>query len=391
MTAPITRKTFLRTIAAASSAAVLPACRTLERPDTVPSSAPAAAAGRKEQLMQRIFNDMIAAYAIAAAYFGDRLGLFKAMAGAGKLTAVQLAGKTGLNERYVLEWLRSVATARYIDYHPADGTFELPKEYAGPLADEDSPDFLSGIVEGVIPDMIMMPRVLEAAHTGKGIPYGDYPAETFDSIERSTKQDYVNLLVQSWLPAVPGVIDRLKSGGRAADLGSGAGWASIMLAKAFPAAKATGYEPYEPSVLRARQNAARAGVVDRVTFTTFDGIHVQGGPFDLITLNYSLHHAGDPVGLMRSARQALSPGGAFLIVEYRKSARLEDDFDSVRRAFYPVGLLECMPTALAEGGPGFGTGLSEPDLRRLAAAAGFREVRRIVPDDEMRALFGLRA
>jgi SAM-dependent methyltransferase len=349
------------------------------------------APSRKDQLLGRAFDHIIAAEVIGAVYVGDRLGLFKAMAGAGPLTADRLAEKTGTNTRYVLEWLRSMATSRYVDYHPQDGTFELPADFVPVLVDENSPEFVCGIVEGVYPDFAMIPRVLEAARTGRGISYGDYPPETFDAIERTTKQDYLHRLVPEWLPAIPGITERLRAGGTAADLGSGSGWASIEIAKAFPAARTFGYEPYAPSVERARKNAADAKVADRVTFSTFDGVRVPGGPYDLVTINYSLHHAGDPVALMRSAREVLAPGGAFLIVEFRKSARLEDDIDSMRRVFYPIGLLECMPAALAEGGPGYGTGISEPDVRKLAEQAGFRDVRRVLPDDELKAFFVLRA
>jgi len=251
--------------------------------------------------------------------------------------------------------------------------------------------FLAGLAEGIVPDILMIPRVMQAFRTGKGIPYGDYPAETFDSIERSTRPDYLHQIVQQWLPAVPGIVEKLRAGGRAADLGSGAGLASIAIAKAFPRASTVGFEPYAPSVARATQNAKSAGVSDRATFESFDGVHVPGGPYDLVTINYSLHHAGDPVNLMRSTRKVLAPGGAFLIVEYRKSAQLEDDIDSERRALYPVGLLECMPTALAEGGPGYGTGIVEPEIRRLAAEAGFGQVAHILVDDPLRSFFVLRA
>jgi SAM-dependent methyltransferase len=345
---------------------------------------------RAEQLAARIIEDTNAAYFIAAAYIGDRLGLFKAMAGAGPLTADQLAAKLGLHTRYVLEWLRTMAAAHYLEYHPDSKRFEMPAEHIPVLVDEDSPLFSAGLIEGTVPDMLMVSRVLAAFRTGKGISYGDYPPETFDAIERFTKPDYRHRLTQVWLPAVPGVVSRLTGGGTAADLGSGAGHASIAIARAFPRARAFGFEPYAPSVARARENARAAGLSDRVKFETFDGVRVPAGPYDLITISHSLHHAGAPLSLLRSAREQLAPGGVFLIVEDRRSARLEDDIDSPRGGFYGIGLLECLPTALAEGGPGYGTGITEPDIRELAANAGFREVKRVLPEDPLLSLFALR-
>jgi SAM-dependent methyltransferase len=267
----------------------------------------------------------------------------------------------------------------------------MAREHVAVLVDEDSPTFSAGLIEGTVPDIFMAPRVIAAFRSGKGISYGDYPPEVFDAIERITKPDYRHLLTQQWLPAIPRAVERLRAGGSSADLGSGAGLASIAIARAFPQARAFGFEPYAPSVTRARENAQAAGVADRVKFETFDGVHVHGGPYDLITINYSLHHAGNPLGLLRSTREALASGGAFLIVEYRKSARLEEDINTPRGGLYATGLLECMPTALAEGGPGYGTGITELDVRELAAKAGFREVTRVLPEDPMRSLFVLRA
>jgi hypothetical protein len=83
-------------------------------------------------------------------------------------------------------------------------------------------------------------------------------------------------------------------------------------------------------------------------------------------------------------------GGAFLIVEERRSARLEEDINSPRGGYYGIGLLECLPTELAEGGPGYDTGITEPDVRELGAKAGFRQVSRVMPEDPMLSFFVLR-
>lgn len=402
--AAISRKTFLKTLFGATAASSLAACQSGSATKQPAASPPEAAAGpasappspapapsRTDALVQRVFGDTTSTYVIGAAYIGDRLGLFKAMAGAGPVTADQLAAKTKLDPKYTAEWLRTMATSGYVDYKPAQSAFELPADHVPVLVDEDSPSFLAGLYEGAVPDILLIPKVIDGFKTGKGIPYDQYPFETFDSIERQTRPEYLHLLVQTWLPAVPGVVDRLNAGGTAADLGCGAGLASIVIAKTFPRARTVGYEPYAPSVARARQNARTAGVADRATFATFDGVHVPGGPYDLITINYSLHHAGKPVELMRSARTAMAPGGAFLVTEFRKSDRLEDDVSTDRRLLYGIGLLECLPTALAEGGPGYGTGIPEREMRRLAQDAGFTGFERILTDDPIRLFCVLRA
>src|SRR4051812_2208486 len=257
------RNAFLFSLFGGAGASFIAGCKSQRStPTTLRNSS------RTEQLANRIIEDTNAAYFVAGAYLGDRLGLFKAMAGSGPITAERLANKTGLNERYVLEWLRAMAAARYIDYHHESNAFEMPTEHIGVLVDEDSPSFSVGLIEGTVPDVLMVPRVLAAFSSGKGIPYGDYPSETFDAIERLTKPDYRHRLTQRWLPSLPGIVDRLRGGGTAADLGSGDGHASIAIAHAFPLARTFGFEPYAPSVARARENARAAGLSERVKFET---------------------------------------------------------------------------------------------------------------------------
>jgi SAM-dependent methyltransferase len=381
------RKTFVLSVFNAAATALL----TLSCKGRHSASDVRAHPSKTEQLVDRVIEHTNAAYFVAGAYIGDRLGLFKAMAGAGPLSAKSLAEKTELNERYVLEWLRSMAAARYIDYRPESNAFEMSPDQVAVLVDENSPTFSTGIVEGTVPDILMVPRVLAAFRSGKGISYAEYPSETFDAIERMNKPDYRHRLTQQWLPSIPGLLERFRTGGSAADLFSGAGHASIAIARAFPNVHAFGFEPYAPGVTRARENARAEGFAERVHFDSFDGVRVPGGPYDLITICHSLHHAGNPLGLLRSTRQALAAGGVFLIVDERKSARLEQDIDSPRGGYYGIGLLECMPTALAEGGPGYGSGITEPDVRELAEKAGFHEFTRVMPQHPMFSFFVLRA
>lgn len=378
------RKSFLGSVFAACAGFLDSGCRRQPRPQPVEAVPP-----KTDLMADRVLQHNIAAAMLAIAYIGDRLGLFRAMNGAGPMTAAQLAAKTRLAPRYVLEWLRAMASSGYLEYQAASATFHLPAEYAAVLVDEDSPSFLGGFAQGTVADIAMVPRVMDAFRSGKGIPYGDYPPETFESIERSTRPDYLHLITQQWIPAIPGMSGRLRSGGRAADIGCGAGIASLAIARAFPMVMAFGFETYAPSVARARQKAQQAGLRDRVRFDIFDGVHVPGGPYDLVTMNYTLHHVGDPVGLLRSTRSALAPGGALLIVDYKRSDRLEDDLNTPRQLVYAYGVLECLPSALAEGGPGFGTGIAEQDTRRLAREAGFRSFTRILPEDPIRSFFVL--
>src|ERR1700729_3462532 len=102
-----------------------------------------------EAFVGQAVTDMGAAISGLLLHIGDRLGLYKAMAGAGPVTAAPLAPRPGTAERYVREWLGNQAAGGYVAYDPADGTYELPAEQAMVVANENSPVFLGGAFEGI--------------------------------------------------------------------------------------------------------------------------------------------------------------------------------------------------------------------------------------------------
>ena len=284
--ASMTRKAFLQTVFGATAASSVAACRgaSTTKEASAPASAPPAAAkpataapGRTDKLVQRVFDNTISTYVIGAAYIGDRLGLFKAMAGAGAMS-----GSSGREDA-----LRFKVRQRVAPGHGHVGLRGLPRGAGHVRAAGGPRPGAGGRGFAGLPRRALRGRRPghpddshgDSRHSERqAIPDGRYPAETFDSIERGTRPDYLHQLVQTWLPAVPGVVDCLHAGGAAADLGSGAGLASIAIARAFPKARAFGYEPYAPSVARAKQNAQAFGVADRATFQTFDGVRIPGGP-----------------------------------------------------------------------------------------------------------------
>src|SRR5690242_19859345 len=99
-------------------------------------------------------------------HLGDRLGLYRAMNGAGPLSAAELADRTGLHERWLLEWLRSQAAANIVDSR--DGvTFELGPEAACVLAEEQSSLwFAAGAFHGSAAAPEVVDRLVEAFRTG---------------------------------------------------------------------------------------------------------------------------------------------------------------------------------------------------------------------------------
>jgi SAM-dependent methyltransferase len=345
---------------------------------------------KAKQVAQTVVGDVGTAVHGALCYIGDRTGLFKAMAGAGQLTVEQLAAKTGLNARYVREWLGAMATARYVEYDAAARTYLLTPEYAAALADEDSPFFIGGYFQMAQAAVSVAPKVAEAFKTGKGVTQAEYPPSFFEAAERNSRTRYLHKLLRKWIPAMPQVVERLNAGGAAADVGCGGGRAAIMIAQAFPKARLFGYDIHAESIERARHHAEAAGVANRVNFEALDGGNLPAGKFDFVSTFDVVHDAVDPVGLMTAIRRSLKDDGTYLVQEVNVSDKLEENMKPLGKMVYSVSTLYCMTTSLAHGGAGIGTAMGENKARELASAAGFTRFTQLPINDDFAVLYELR-
>jgi 2-polyprenyl-3-methyl-5-hydroxy-6-metoxy-1,4-benzoquinol methylase len=345
---------------------------------------------KAKQVAQAVVGDVGTVVHGALCYIGDRMGLFKAMADAGPLTVEQLAEKSGLSARYIREWLGAMATARYVEYDPAAGTYLLTPEYAAALADEDSPFFVGSYFQMAQAAVTVAPRVADAFKTGKGVTQAEYPISFFEAAERNSRTRYLHKLLRKWIPAMPQVVERLNSGGQAADVGCGGGRAAIMIAQAFPKARLFGYDVHAESIERARRNAAAAGVAERVSFEAIDGNQLPTAKFDFVSTFDVVHDAVDPVGLMSAVRRALKDDGTYLLQEVNVSDKLEENMLPLGKMVYSVSTLYCMTTSLAHGGAGIGTAMGETKARELASAAGFTRFTRLPLKDDFAILYELR-
>ncbi len=340
--------------------------------------------------MERMLNDLGTALRGGLCYIGDRLGLFKALAESGPVTTEALAQKTGLNERYLREWLGAMVTAEYVDYDVWKKTYRLPPEHALPLADEDFPYYAGGALQMIVPAISVAPKVVEAFRTGKGVPQSEYSPEMFESIERFTAPWSKNQLVQKWIPAMPQAKAALEAGGSALDVGCGSGRAAITMATAFPRAHVFGYDNHPLSIERARRNAQQAGVSERVTFEVLDATQLPKNSFDFITAFDVVHDAVKPGLLLASIHDALKSQGTFLMLEMNCAPDLQDNVNPLGRLLYSISTLYCMTTSLAHDGDGIGAVMGEPRARELARQAGFRGFRRLPIDDPFSLVYELR-
>jgi SAM-dependent methyltransferase len=307
---------------------------------------------------------------------GDKLGLFKALVGAGPTTPGELAQRTGTTERYVREWVSGLAAAGYIDY-AGDGRYELNEEQAVVFADETSPAFVIGGFQGMLAATRIVPKAVDAFRTGDGIGWHEHDPDLFQGTERFFRPGYAANLVQSWIPALDGADAKLRNRGRVADVGCGYGASTIIMAAAYPNSQFWGFDYHEPSIRHARESAANAGVSDRVNFEVASAKDYTETDFDLVCHFDCLHDMGDPVGAARHTRQSLKADGHWLLVEPFANDDLADNLNPIGRVFYSVSTLVCTPASLSqEVGAGLGAQAGEGRLKEVADAAGFSSFRR---------------
>src|SRR5690606_154510 len=262
-----------------------------------------------EEQAQRLFGELSAGYGGVMVSIGAKLGLYKAMAGAGPLTSHELAERTGCAERYVREWLNTQAAGEYVTYHPETKRYELTDELAEILANEESPyTMLHGwqIVASMWADE---EKTLHAFRTGEGVPWGDHDGRMVCGVAAFFRNSYMASLIDSWIPSLDGMTDRLAQGATVADVGCGHGHSTILMAKAYPASRFRGFDAHAESSEAARALADREGVADRVTFDTADAASFPAEGFDLICFFDALHDMGRPLDAARRAKEALGKDG----------------------------------------------------------------------------------
>jgi SAM-dependent methyltransferase len=332
---------------------------------------------RLEAFVGQAVVDMGAAISGLLLHIGDRLGLYKAMAGAGPVTSSTLAARTGTAERYVREWLGNQAAGGYVTYNPVDGTFELPAEQAMVVADEDSPVFLGGAFESIASCYADHDIFVDAFRTGAGVGWQDHDDRLFSGVLRLFRPGYAAHLVGDWLPALDGVVEKLRAGASVADVGCGLGASTIIMAEAFERSTFLGIDIHEPSIVAARKAAAEAGVGQRARFDIATAKGLPGTGYDLVCMFDCLHDMGDPVGAARAIRQALAPAGTLVLVEPLAGDGLEQNLNPVGRTFYGLSTVICTPASLAqEVGLGLGAQAGEQRLGIVLREAGFTHVRR---------------
>ncbi|HEY7109628.1 MAG TPA: class I SAM-dependent methyltransferase [Nitrososphaeraceae archaeon] len=336
-----------------------------------------------QNFMLKAVGDIGSTLSAVLVIIGDRLRLYKAMADLGKAFAPEeLAKMTKTNERLIREWLANQAAGGYLTYDSSNGKYTLPPEQAMALADENSAVYLLGAYQAIRSYFKDEEKFVEMFKSGKGLRWGEHDHDLFEGSALFYKPNYVGNLVSSWIPSLDGVEQKLKQGGKVADIGCGYGISTILMAQAYPNSRFYGFDNHNASIEQAknqqRKEEEKAGVsISNVEFNSVAADNETiGDDYDLITFFDCLHDMGDPLGALKFARHSLKQGGTCMIVEPLANDKLEDNLNLVGRTFYAASTLVCVPNSQAEKGPALGAQAGEKKIKEIVLAAGFTKFRR---------------
>ncbi|WP_427145281.1 class I SAM-dependent methyltransferase [Rhizobium pisi] len=328
---------------------------------------------RLKELVDRVHGDLGGAFSVSLVRIGHEVGLYRTLKEIGPVKADDLADASGCAPRYVREWLSAQAASGYV--HHERGLFSLTPEQALVFAEPNSPVNLIGGFDTAAAMVENQPKVQSAFKTGRGVAWGDQAGCMFCAVARLFRPGYVNALVQDWLPALDGVVDKLKAGATVADVGCGHGLSTILMAHAFPNSRFIGYDFHADSIAAATAHA-RADGLTNVCFEIGRAQDFGGRDFDLITCFDCLHDMGDPKAAAAHVRKALNEGGTWMVVEPMAADTLEENINPVGRLYYSASTMICVPTSLAqETGLALGAQAGEKRLTEVIQSGGFKHVR----------------
>jgi SAM-dependent methyltransferase len=330
-----------------------------------------------DEFMGRFVGDLGATMSAALVVIGDKLGLYRTMGDGDRLTAEELASRTGTDARYVREWLSNQAAGGYVSYDAASERFFLTPEQSLALAQEGSPAFVPGAFQLATSLIKDEETIARAFQSGRGVGWHEHHHDLFTGTERFFRPGYAANLVSSWIPSLDGVHAKLEAGALVADVGCGHGASTVLMAKEYPHSEFVGFDYHQASIEHARTEAAQAGLDGRVRFDVAPAKGYPGEGYDFVTMFDCLHDMGDPVGAAAHVRRTLTTDGTWMIVEPYAGDRLEDNLNPVGRVFYGASTLVCTPASRdQEVGLALGAQAGEARLREVVSGGGFTRFRR---------------
>ena len=323
----------------------------------------------------QMVGDLGAAASGSLVLIGGKLGLFRELAKGTALSPAELAQATGTDERYIREWLSTMAASSYIQYDADTGKFQMLPEQAMVLANSDSPVYLMGGFQSIQSLYFDENKIAGAFKSGEGVGWGDHSSCLYTGVAAFFRPGYQNHLIQDWIPAVEGLEAKVKAGATVADVGCGHALSTILMAQAYPKSTFVGFDPHEESIKEATAKAKAAGVTN-ARFEVSTAKEYEGS-FDMIAFFDCLHDMGDPVGAARHAKSRLAEGGTLMLIEPMAEDTLEGNLNPVGRLYYSFSTMICTPSSRSqEVGLGLGAQAGEKRLGEVLREAGFSKVNR---------------
>ena len=322
----------------------------------------------------RTLNDGALCLMIAV---GHRVGLFDAMRELPPSTSDEIARHTGLNERYVREWLGAMVTGRVVEVGTEANRFSLPQEHAAFLTRAAGADNIAVFSQYISLLGSVEDEIVECFKNGGGVPYSKFPR--FHAVmAEDSGQSVLSSLESHIVPLVPGLADQLAKGIEMLDVGCGRGRIMNRLAELYPKSRFTGIDLSGEAVLNAWEEAAEKklrNVEFMVTdLSNFDE-KAEDEAFDLVTTFDAIHDQAKPLNVLKGIHRTLRSGGVYLMQDIKGSSQVHKNIDHPLGTFlYSVSCLHCMTVSLAQGGEGLGAMWGEEKTREYLTRAGFRSI-----------------
>lgn len=329
-----------------------------------------------EQLQGKVLGDVAGAMGLLMSYIGDQTGVYQALEETGPCSHEELSKKSGIDARYLLEWLSSNAASGYVSYDGDKNTFWLTPEQAALFAHEGEPTCMQGFFQAVVSQYASHETAIDVFRTGKGRPWSDQLPCCFCGTDRFFRAGYLANLVSNWIPSLEGMEGKLKAGAKIADIGCGYGSSTLLMAQTYPNSTVYGFDFHSPSIDAAKEKAKEAGVTN-IEFQVVSAKEFPGSDFDLVCIFDALHDMGDPVGAATHIKESLKPEGAFMIVEPMAADSLSENLNPLAAIYYGFSTTICVPTSRSqEVGLALGAQAGQKRLTKVLNEAGFNHVRR---------------
>ncbi|MFL2698323.1 MAG: class I SAM-dependent methyltransferase [Gammaproteobacteria bacterium] len=326
-------------------------------------------------LFQNVFSQISGSLGLMMAYLGDQTGLYRKIEAIGPCSVEELAKDSDMDERYLREWLSSNAAHGYVTYDAEVNKFYLTPEQAVIFCREGEPQCLQGLIQGVIGQMATQDVALDVFKTGRGRPWSEHHSCCFCGTDRFFRPAYVSHLVEEWIPSITGLEDKLKSGGKVADIGCGLGSTTILMAETYPNSHIYGYDFHVPSIEEAQERAKEKGLTN-ITFEVRDSKDIPDSDFDAACIFDALHDMGDPIGVAKGIKDILKDNGSFMLVEPFAEDNLKDNLTPSSAMMYGFSTLVCVPTSRSqEVALCLGAQAGPKKLTEVLNEAGFEKVR----------------